>query len=134
MKLAKVDLKALRNEVTRLATENPEHVYEKQPYGDGHFGCLYVIERGGEKVGSCIMGQALINLGVDPRELARYEHKGIDELLVQVKPGTRYSQVAWFDEVQSSQDAGFSWKVAVERADGVKQVELANIHVQEYLA
>lgn len=106
----------IAQEVVRLGKENPDFVYNS-PLKSGE--CVYVS--GGE--GSCIVGQALINLGVDIDIL-----KASDYALVELGDGDMASSVIdkvldvedddsdliyYIDDVQREQDQRTPWGAAI---------------------
>lgn len=106
-------LDELETEVRRLAAEKPDFVYEKPV--NSHI-CKYVVEDEGRLKGSCIMGQALINLGVSARELSHWEGTGIGAIVAnQGISGERN----WIAQVQYAQDRDASWGDAIKHADDV---------------
>lgn len=123
-----INLLDLENEVRRLAAENPDFVYEgavEDRYGSQYVSCMYTVEGDDENlVGSCLFGQALINLGADPAELRSYEHEGIGQVLesaMLVSP----KRVQWFDDVQEYQDVKMTWAFAVAEADDLQAARAA---------
>lgn len=115
-----INLLDLENEVRRLAAENPDFVYEgavEDRYGSQYVSCFYTAKGDdGNLTGSCLFGQALINLGADPYELHSYEHASISDVLERAML-ISHSRSKWFNEVQDGQDAKMTWSVAVAEAD-----------------
>lgn len=105
----------LVGEIRRLAGENPDYVYP-----DAY--CRYVKE--GE--GSCLVGQALINLGVPVNWFLDHSsdyndlrNAGTFSEIRDLVPGLKVSDLVtdWVDTAQSSQDDQTPWAEAVEGAD-----------------
>lgn len=104
------------NEVLRLAAENPDFVYQAPDYHpeETRGTCVYIHDGNG----SCIVGQALVNKGIDPEEIERFEGLPADLMLsnLGIKEEADQGQT-WLDQVQSYQDTGTPWGEAVEEAD-----------------
>jgi hypothetical protein len=111
---------ALVAEVRRLAAESPDFVY-RRPGRDRASGpeCFYVHKtEDGEQVGGCLIGQALINLGVPIDEVAELDTLdigGAEDVLPQF--GIHTHEAVWAGWVQHYQDTGDRWGVAVMKAD-----------------
>ncbi|AWN03860.1 hypothetical protein PBI_PEREGRIN_20 [Rhodococcus phage Peregrin] len=111
---------ALKEEVLKLAAEKPDFIYESDP--NALEPCAYLAWDKDEARGSCIMGQALMNLGVNPLELSKYEGADI-AAVVEILNGGEEPQYHkdkfdfWFSYVQGRQDNGDTWSTAVEYAD-----------------
>ncbi|MGW1739993.1 hypothetical protein ACWCPQ_14405 [Nocardia sp. NPDC001965] len=101
-------------EVRRLAAENPNFVYQKP---EGSIFCVYVEQDSdGNKVGSCILGQAMINLGVPAEKLVGsggFAGLALDLLDMEISEKVRW----WAVAVQGKQDKEIPWGRAVEIAD-----------------
>lgn len=111
---------ALKEEVLKLAAEKPDFIYESDP--NAVEACAYLVWDKDEARGSCIMGQALMNLGVDPLELSKYEGADISAVVSALNGGEephyhRDPFDFWLSYVQGRQDAGYTWSKAVEFAD-----------------
>lgn len=108
----------VETEIRRLAKENPDNIY----YRDSDL-CYYT--RGNCLNGSvgCIVGQALMNLGVPKGLLAKEDQDdetiGAASLLhrLAVKPSGRQNFSDWLVFVQMEQDFGGKWGQAVASAD-----------------
>lgn len=112
----------LNQEIRRLAAESPDFVYRPEDPDTGS--CVYVVNG----VGSCIVGRALVNLGVDPEWLT-------EDISITLYPKSRNSErfekiagdipglvatddeIQWANAVQESQDLESRWGVAVLDAD-----------------
>jgi predicted aconitase with swiveling domain len=116
-------------EARRLAAESPDFVYTPplvwaagvDPL-DGKI-CRYVHEG----KGSCIFGQALVNLGyLDPTttDLEDVEGHSITTVVLRMEIEIPDVQRLWADEVQNRQDTGATWANAVAIADDyIKEYE-----------
>ncbi|MFC9761687.1 hypothetical protein [Rhodococcus jostii] len=93
------------------------HVNDDGDESEVEGACVYV-ERNDDDVlvGSCLLGCALIDAGVDPAVLDVGE-LGIDDLVCQVVVSMRTDVLHWAIVVQSEQDTGIPWGRAVEEAD-----------------
>jgi hypothetical protein len=112
-----VPLNDIVTEIRRLAAESPDYVYERPGQS-----CVYVEYIGDELIGSCIVGKALVNLGVNPADLLFEEIPGAYNLLrnpVKMAP----EQVWWIDTVQGAQDDGTPWAESVAAADETHPLE-----------
>lgn len=97
-------------EVRRLVAEKPEYVYQ-QPFGM----CVYVS--GG--CGSCLIGQALFNLGLIDASLERTIHNGATAfgLIEHLGLDIENTELVWLRNVQFAQDSHAPWGEAVNHAD-----------------
>ena len=110
-------LKALEQEVHRLAEENPDATY--QGVGDG---CWYTTGTAGGQVG-CLIGQAIQVL--DPqmyKRIADYEEEqeaslDVSELNPKLVGFPEASE--WLRFVQYAQDDGHKWLDCIKWADDV---------------
>lgn len=119
-----IHLTTLTDVVVKLANESPDHVYAGATVLDD--GCSYVGTSIGLEGGSgCIIGQALMRLGVPREDLRDWEtanrgETGFDDLYVAedspVKLDGTYAQLNFLANIQLNQDAGIAWKQAVELA------------------
>lgn len=111
-----IDPAEIQAEIRRIAAENPDHVYLPDVAGE----CVYTeMDTDDHRVGSCIVGKALINLGVDPVRLSWSEGKFAASVLGE--PGAAAdSIIGWINTVQQYQDDKISWGRAVAKADGVE--------------
>ena len=128
MRINEVNLEALQKEVRRLAEANPQFVYQKKTFGGmtgmTFQGCSYTEETDdGKLVGSCIVGQAFINLGVDPEKMASREHVAIGDLLIaDFDLDAEDPTLIWLRDVQENQDSSVPWGEAVEAADRTVEI------------
>ena len=104
-----IKVSEVAKEVRRLADTFPNFQY-KAP-------CKYLEEKDGEKVGSCIVGQALVNLGLDKDELSKYEGESAYAVLNETCEVDSMNQLEWVDTVQDHQDYGRVWGEAIKAAD-----------------
>lgn len=118
-----ITVEDVEREVRNLAMREPDFIYTAQDVSSS--ACGYV----GKVIGSaegrgCIIGQALQNLGVSKETLLDFEKKtsdlrvdsGVYTLLPYLKIGG-YGDHSWLVKVQSHQDFGRPWGLAVELAD-----------------
>lgn len=117
----------LMQQVRCLANEKPSFVYSEQEDYDVGWGCSYVAARIGSPKGvGCIMGQALMALGIARHTLAAWEQEAIASnvaaLLDHLGVPTTGEQSAWLLDVQESQDQGLSWGEAVRLADQARRM------------
>lgn len=105
----------VEKEVRRLAKAFPYFQYVP-PLGE-HSACQYLDEQDGEQVGSCIVGQALVNLGVDKEKLLKQEGLPAYTALANLCEEDDKDAQEWIDLVQGRQDVGQSWEAAVYKAD-----------------
>lgn len=108
-------------EIVRLGRENPEHVYEQT----SDLGCTYVREISEDNYeGDCIVGQAMINLGIDPEILHDADNSmfsgggaSASTLIVQNRSVVEEHDdviLNRIDTVQAGQDRGDKWGVAIK--------------------
>ena len=107
-----IKVSEVAKEVRRLADTFPNFQYV--PPGPS---CKYLEEKDGEKVGSCIVGQALVNLGLDKDELSKYEGESGYMVLSETCEVDGMNQLEWVDTVQDHQDYGRVWGEAIKAAD-----------------
>lgn len=104
-------------EIRKIAYENPTVKYRTDIFeGDSDTMPRYVVDGNG----SCIVGQALINLGVSADTLSAHEYdsaSGVLEAMGIVKE--KSAAVEWINMVQSCQDDNIDWGNAVEEADAL---------------
>lgn len=107
-------VKQVISEIRKIAGLNPEIVYGRDIFDPGDDVCRYVIDG----KGSCIVGRALVNLGIVPEHLHEFEGLTAADVLFRLSVDTDHSdQTEWVDRVQFHQDHSASWKNAVEKAD-----------------
>jgi hypothetical protein len=105
-------------QVRALAQEWPEHVYEP-PAGPVDSGnrCSYLVGSDGH---GCIVGQALLRLGVNPDALSRVEGQEAATAVSEVAhldASNDWPELDWLNHVQEAQDERKPWGVAVAAAD-----------------
>lgn len=107
-------IKDVVDQVVKLASEYPDCVYS----GVGGDCCNKTGECSNGSVG-CIVGQALILAGVDPDciEDSSDIYNVADSLWSDVSDYE--DKLDWLAEVQSLQDGGNKWGVAVSKANGL---------------
>ena len=107
-------VKEVISEIRKIARLNPEIVYSRDIFNPGDYPCQYVVDG----KGSCIVGRALVNLGIVPERLHEFEGLQANDVLSRLSVGTDHSdQTEWVNRVQSHQDANAPWGIAVEKAD-----------------
>lgn len=102
--------------ITELATENPDHVYQMDRAG--RCANVHESERGGWEPG-CIVGKALIDLGVEPEWFVRNALVESGIVTVVRRMGLNYSrnpQLNFIVDVQDYQDEHNSWGHALKKA------------------
>lgn len=110
----KITLEQIQGAVRGIAAENPGHRYVPPAVnGDGDVQCVYLDPDTRE--GSCIIGHALLKLGVDADTLEQFDIGYLTALDLPVW-GDERARV-WADCVQSYQDTGTPWGEAVKAAD-----------------
>lgn len=114
----------LARKVIELADANPEKVYKREVDPHGYASCSYVHEG---DVPGCIVGHALIQLGVTPKAIrkAGVNNSGVfsamnalgirDVSFFDPKAGCYIGLSGSIGVAQSNQDAGFTWGSAVLR-------------------
>ncbi|AWN04364.1 hypothetical protein PBI_GRAYSON_20 [Rhodococcus phage Grayson] len=107
-----IKVSEVAEEVRRLAKASPYFQYEAP--GDS---CKYLEEKDGERVGSCIVGQALVNLGLDKDTISKYEYESAYAVLQETCEVDSMTLLEWVDFVQDEQDAGRPWENCVFLAD-----------------
>ncbi|MFF0498493.1 hypothetical protein ACFYU5_18960 [Nocardia aobensis] len=121
-KIQDIPLTEIIAEIRRIAAESPDYVYKPvvKPNSLGIGTCEYVERSAdGELVGSCIVGRALVNLGVPPEVLTFTDDftPTAFGLLADLDFDVRGAEIKWIQRVQSGQDQKMSWGDAVARAD-----------------
>lgn len=107
-------IKEVISEIRKIADLNPETVYSRDIFDQGDDFCRYVVD--GQ--GSCIVGRALVNLGIIPQRLHEFEGLKAQDVLVRIGVDLDHSdQTEWVNRVQFHQDANAPWRIAVEKAD-----------------
>ncbi len=113
-------LDALKSEVIKLGTENPDFIYNPGNLGICSYnGPAYRIEVDwsntpikktvGPECKGCIFGQALQNMGWDDEE----EMVGSISTIL-LNHGFHYTKLNVFQEIQNDQDRGHSWGKAIQ--------------------
>lgn len=121
-KIQDIPLTEIIAEIRRIAAESPDYVYKPvvKPNSLSLETCEYVERSAdGELVGSCIVGRALVNLGVPPEVLtftSDYTPTAFG-LLADPDGDGEGTEIIWIQRVQSGQDEKMSWGDAVARAD-----------------
>ena len=107
-------IKEVISEIRKIASDSPNTVYGRDIFNPGDDPCQYIVDG----KGSCIVGRALVNLGIVPERLHESEGMKAKDVLVRLGVSQDHSdQTEWVDRVQFHQDASVSWGIAVEKAD-----------------
>lgn len=107
-------IKEVISEIRKIAGRNPEIVYRRDILDPGDNACQYVADG----KASCIVGRALVNLGIIPERLHEFEGMTAADVLIHLRVSQDHSdQSEWVNRVQFHQDHSASWKNAVEKAD-----------------
>ena len=109
--------------VRDLAVASPHFIYTPpvtiEP--SGRPACLYVhYATDGTLVGGCIVGQALLALGVPAETLRKYDESdgaNASTVVSELLDGGACQELLWLDYVQRKQDNGYEWVGAVHCAD-----------------
>jgi hypothetical protein len=121
-----IDGYAVMESMRALASADPDRVYGR--IGGGSDGCSNVDSSDRPGTG-CIVGEALIGLGVSREILAAMEActygeypagvSGTDSTSILTWLWIRVPKIVadWIRHAQSAQDTGSSWARAIERAD-----------------
>lgn len=103
-------------EVRKLATENPEKVYDTQAHSGS--ACLNVhTDNEGNFIPGCLIGTALVNLGVSYDSLYQVNNSGTEDTLNALQIHRDERDVRWLASVQDYQDIQYQWGVAVKLSD-----------------
>lgn len=106
--------KDVLNEVIRLSQEDPDFVYTTQHGRGSNYPCGYAgMAPGTTKGRSCIIGQALQNLGVPADKLSHLYHMASKVMKDVLHIEGSADVFALLDKVQLYQDAGLSWGESV---------------------
>lgn len=118
-----IDAKAFVETIRGIAARHPEKVYSLPTEYDEESGqdidreCQYVeYDKHDDLVGSCLLGHALLALGVEPQKLDVVT-MGFVDLEKKLDLGLPSAVVTWAVTVQDEQDDFKPWGVAVELAD-----------------
>lgn len=129
MTKTKITYEAVYRTARAIAKANPEFIYRDaerkalvkeieartkrgELFGPSEVSCVYVDYSGSEPVGSCLFGQALITLGMSPRELRAYEGDSIYALMRELIGAAPEWEAPWAEairEAQNRQDSGTEW-------------------------
>lgn len=116
----KIDSIEFVKTVRKIAAENPDKVYKPIPR-DPHDPtegtmCVYVEpDEYGSLVGSCLLGRALVELGVPTIDLRRLAD--FHELNLILDLGLPPEVANWATSAQRRQDQQYTWGDAIERAN-----------------
>lgn len=102
-------------EVRSLAAESPRFVYMTPDDGAGA-ACKYVQYDDEGNLAGCIVGQALLRLGLPAAEVQEYEGNPASTVVYRLASSTD-EDLAWLDHVQEHQDSKNPWGESVEYAD-----------------
>lgn len=107
-------IKQVISEIRQIADKSPDIVYSRDIFNPGDDPCRYIVDG----KGSCIVGRALVNLGVVPERLHEFEGMKARDVLFRLSVDTDHSdQTEWINRIQFHQDASVPWGIAVEKAD-----------------
>ena len=111
-----VSIDDLVSEIRKVAAAEPNLNY-REVYGAG---CDYVRKsEAGEYHACCLVGQAFVNLGIDPARLdidKEFTHPSILDLVSEDIEDCS-DDFNWVADAQVEQDAGVTWAKSIERAD-----------------
>lgn len=131
MSYPQISITDVAREVVRLADADPTHIYVKATNEEGAAACFYLPGDHSHPMDpnsrvtapeGCLFGQALTNLGVSNDDLLGNEGEPVEEVLfhLQITPDlinrteVEDRMLNTFGDVQSSQDGGAPWGIAVE--------------------
>lgn len=112
---------ALRGLSAAVKKRGKDYIYpaaEKNEHGS----CRYVVRRDGELAPSCIVGEVLVDLGVDPKKLFGTRLNSLSILsnsqLFERRLGIEINEeaVAILNKAQDLQDREHTWGIAVREA------------------
>lgn len=113
-------------EIEKLAAESPDYVYPRAerpldlPEDDPWLTCRYVHHaEDGSKTGGCIVGQALIRLGVPVERLEKLEGRPASLVLSALSIDRTNARAEMVQIVQQKQDQGATWGEAVARVQAL---------------
>ena len=100
----------LKNEVIRIAQENPDFIYD---IGVGEQ-CVYIKDG----KGSCLIGRALFNLGLIDASFEKSDRNddGFDFVAETLDLDIDRETLDFLERVQHRQDRGWTWGSAVDDA------------------
>lgn len=115
----------------KTAAANPDKVYTLPVIAEDDDGfpiyaedCLYVEkDETGKLVGSCLVGCALVDLGVEP-EAMEDKLMSFSTLNVALELGVSTDAAYWADTAQGQQDAEQPWGTAIQFADEAHKLEV----------
>lgn len=100
------------NEIRKVAAEQPDFIYNEGGLAE----CMYTKNTDGSP-GGCIVGRALMRLGVEEEDLVESDGQFASRVLSDLGiSGDRFVML-WIAEVQEVQDGGKTWAEAVQSAD-----------------
>lgn len=116
------------NEVIRLSEEDPDFVYTTQPGRGDSTPCGYTGMYPGTCYGrSCIVGQALQNLGVPKDDLIDLSDCASEVLTDYLNIHAKYhddaDRLIYLNNIQSNQDQGMPWGESVTEVIKTKPKE-----------
>jgi hypothetical protein len=112
-------------EVRKIAAERPDFIYRKPQYKSNGVlvdsaSCMYINSPEGEEpIPGCIFGHALLNLGVEPDRIRKYEGAIASSIVRNLlrEATVDVLNADWMNKVQDAQDDGVAWGDAVASAD-----------------
>lgn len=107
--------KALIAEVRRVATSAPTYIYPTRR-GEDKPTAFYVAANSPTHSG-CLLGVAMLNLGVDPAVLTTMEGKTFRAVATYLGIHGTDDEILWLRVAQGAQDSSLQWSEAVAAAD-----------------
>lgn len=127
--------------LVKLAEEKPDFIYkEAERDGENVPLCVNVELIDGKWVGSCLIGQAYVALGIEAEDLVDMEEEDANTLAefleesgaVNYDLGWDYSHLKMLAaEAQQGQDRGLPWREAVTHAIRIVETEAFPDHFQD---
>ena len=114
--------------VRDLAVARPHFIYTPPETSEPvRPACLYVhYASDGTLVGGCIVGQALLSLGVPAETLRKYDESdgaNASTVVSELLDVGACQELLWLDDVQRKQDNGYEWVGAVHCADAAYSLD-----------
>lgn len=122
--MSKITYEDVLAEVIKLGEAEPDFVYTDQPGADFDGTCHYLYGNAEGEGRGCIVGQALLNLGVSKERIESFREDYVDLFLPNVlglafpdrdSPGLKAIQT--LTNIQYAQDDGKPWGEAVKAGE-----------------
>ncbi len=120
--MSKVTYEDVLAEVIKVGEAEPDFVYTDQPGVDYDGTCHYLYGNGDGDGRGCIVGQALLNLGITEERIKSFREDYADTFLPNVlgidSPGEgseEYTALKTIMHIQFAQDNGEPWGEAVKK-------------------